>query len=262
MAGCGCDVPSHAYTFNFALNPDWPRYFSYSSDIQKYLLKVVEVFDLRKYMTFNTEVVKAEWHEDTAKWRVKLRQSIPGSSETREYDDECDVLLHITGILNNFKWPKIPGIDTFKGRFIHTADWPNDYQKEQWEKESVAVIGSGASSIQTVPHMQPYVKHLDVFVRTGVWFVEFAGNFGHNKVYTDDEIKEFRRDANRLVAHAKQIESSVNVIWPALYSGSEMQKGAQDLFRNRMKDIIKDERLFEGFNPKFELGCKLLEIQT
>jgi hydroxyversicolorone monooxygenase len=50
---------------------------------------------------------------------------------------------------------------------MHTARWPKDYQAEQWKNDRVAVIGSGASSIQTVPNMQPHVKHLDVFVRTG-----------------------------------------------------------------------------------------------
>ena len=54
---------------------------------------------------------------------------------------------------------------------MHTAYWPKDYQKEQLGNDRVAVIGSGASSIQTVPNMQPYVKHMDVFVLTGVWFV-------------------------------------------------------------------------------------------
>lgn len=50
---------------------------------------------------------------------------------------------------------------------IHTARWPQEYHKQQWKNERVAVIGSGASSIQTVPTMQPHVKHMDVFVRTG-----------------------------------------------------------------------------------------------
>ena len=30
--GCACEIPSHAYTYNFALNPDWPRFFSHAPD--------------------------------------------------------------------------------------------------------------------------------------------------------------------------------------------------------------------------------------
>ncbi|CAO2658339.1 Nn.00g060620.m01.CDS01 [Neocucurbitaria sp. VM-36] len=253
--GCACDIPSHAYTLNFALNPDWPRFFSYAPDIQKYLAKVVEVFDLRKYMIFNTEVVRAEWQDDAGKWKVTLRQQTP-SGEMKEFEDECDLLLYATGILNNYKWPAIKGINSFKGRIAHTATWPKDYQKEQWANDRVAVIGSGASSIQTVPKMQPHVKHLDVFVRTGVWFVQIANNFGQNKEYSQEERDEFRTDPRKLVAHAKDIENQVNGMWGGFYTGSEGQKAMQDMFRARMKEFIKDEKLLEGFTPKFEVGCR------
>lgn len=133
-------------------------------------------------MTFNTEVLGCWWQEEQGQWKVKLRQTQPGG-QSREFEDTCDLLLHATGILNNFKWPDIEGIEKFKGRvsflrvnsrtclltgrqMVHTARWPKDYQSDQWKNDRVAVIGSGASSIQTVPNMQPYAKHLDVFVRT------------------------------------------------------------------------------------------------
>lgn len=258
-SGAACDIPSHAYTLNFALNPDWPRFFSYAPDINAYLAKVVEVFDLRKYMTFNTEVIRAEWHDESGKWRVKLRQRGP-TGEEKEFDDECDLLLYATGILNNFKWPNIKGINSFKGRIVHTATWPEDYQKEQWADNRVAVIGSGASSIQTVPTMQPHVKHMDIFIRTGVWFVQIANNFGSNHEYTQEQREEFRNDPKKLVAHAKDIEGQVNGLWGTFYSGSEGQKEAQKMLKERTKEFIKDERLLEGFTPKFEVGCKSASI--
>jgi cation diffusion facilitator CzcD-associated flavoprotein CzcO len=253
--GCACDIPSHAYTLNWALNPDWPRFFSYAPDIQKYLEKVCDVFDLRKYMTFNTEVIRAEWQDDVGKWKVTLRQKT-ASGEEREFQDECDLFLYASGILNNHKWPGIKGINSFKGRIVHTARWPQDYQSEQWKNERVAVIGSGASSIQTVPAMQPHVKHLDVFVRTGVWFVQIANNYGQNKEYTEEERDEFRRDPRKLVAHAKDIENQVNGLWGAFYTASETQKTITNIFKERMKEFIKDERLLKGFTPKFEIGCR------
>ncbi|KAF2123552.1 FAD/NAD(P)-binding domain-containing protein [Dothidotthia symphoricarpi CBS 119687] len=253
--GAACDVPSHAYTMNFALNPDWPRFFSHAPDIEAYLRKVCEVFDLLKYMTFNTEVIRAEWQDNTGKWKVSLRQKTP-SGETREFEDECDLLLYATGFLNSYKWPKIKGVDKFKGRVVHTAAWPEDYQKEQWANDRVAIIGSGASSIQTVPNMQPFAKHLDVFVRTGVWFVQVANNYGQNKEYSQEERDAFRNDPKKLVAHAKDIENQINGGWGAYYTGSEAQKKAQDFSKGRMQDFIKDKRLLEGFTPKFEVGCR------
>jgi cation diffusion facilitator CzcD-associated flavoprotein CzcO len=186
--------------------------------------------------------VRSEWQEQTGKWKVTLRRKT-ASGEEQDFEEECDLLVYATGFLNNFKWPKIKGINSFKGKIVHTAIWPNDYQKEQWANDRVAIIGSGASSIQTVPTMQPHTKHLDIFIRTGVWFVQIANNYGQNKEYSQEERDAFRRDPKKLLAHAKDIENQINGLWGTFYTGSEDQKAAQVMFRDRMKEHIKDERL-------------------
>ncbi|KAK4940114.1 hypothetical protein LTR10_019743 [Elasticomyces elasticus] len=252
--GCACDIPSHAYTFAFALNPDWPRFFSYSPDIWKYLDKVCGVWGLRKYMTFNTEVIGCYWQQETGEWLVKLKQT-SADGTTRLFEDRCHMLLHGTGILNNFKWPNIEGMEKFKGRIVHTARWPKNYQAEEWKGDRVAVIGSGASSIQTVPTMQPHVKHLDVFVRTGVWFVQIANNFGANHEYTAEQKAEFR-DPYKIAEHAKSIEDQVNGLWGSFYKNSKAQAEGQVALKARMREMIKDERLLKGFTPTFGIGCR------
>ena len=84
-------------------------------------------------------------------------------------------------MLNSWKYPDdVKGLNSYTGRLVHTARWPDQYDEKQWAKERVAVIGSGATSIQTVPTMQPYVKSMDVFVRTPVWFAELADHSGDN----------------------------------------------------------------------------------
>ena len=139
---------------------------------------------------------------------------------------------------------------------MHTARWPKDYQAEEWKQDRVAIIGSGASSIQTVPTMQPHVKHMDIFVRTGVWFVQIANNFGQNKVYTDEERDTFRHDKAALVEHAKSIEDQVNGLWGAFFKNSQAQAQGQEIYRARMAEFIKDKRLLDGFTPKWGLGCR------
>ncbi|KAL2867523.1 flavin-containing monooxygenase [Aspergillus lucknowensis] len=253
----GCDVPSHAYTYRFALYPDWPRYFSYAPDIWEYLDKVCNAFDLRKSMQFYTEVVGARWIEEKGRWIVRLRRKVPGE-EAEEFEDYCHVLLNACGVLSNPKWPNTPGLHgRFKGRVIHTADWPEDYTAEQWKDKRIAVIGSGASSVQAVAGLQPHTRHLDVFVRTGVWFGVLAGNTGSpTKVYSEAERAEFRTNPTALVEHAKNIEAEVNGMWGAFYSDSIGQKMASNYFRQRMANIIKDERLIQGFTPTFGFGCR------
>ena len=95
-------------------------------------------------MTFSTEVVGCYWQQQTGEWLVKLKQTNADGS-TRLFEDRCHMLLHGTGILNNFKWPNIEGMEKFKGKIMHTARWPKDYQAEEWKKDRVAVIGSGVS---------------------------------------------------------------------------------------------------------------------
>lgn len=105
-------------------------------------------------MTFNTEVIGCYWQQDTGEWLVKLKQTNPEDGSTRLFEERCHVLLHGTGILNNFKWPNIEGMEKFKGRIIHTARWPKDYQAEEWKKDRVAVIGSGVSCPLTAVSLQ------------------------------------------------------------------------------------------------------------
>ncbi|KAK2747146.1 hypothetical protein FQN57_002403 [Myotisia sp. PD_48] len=252
---CACDIPSHAYIYNFAPNPEWPNFYSYSPDIWAYLNRVCKTFDLRKYMTFSTEVIGAYWQEDKGEWKVSLRQTAPDGT-TKDIEESCHVLLNGTGILNNYKWPDLPGMEKFKGKMIHTASWPKEYQAEQWKNDTVAIIGSGASSIQAVPGMQPHVKHMDIFIRTGVWFVSIAGNDGLNKAYSDEEKAKFRASPEKLVEHSKFIENQINGRWGAFYKDPVVQGQAQDALKKRMAEWIKDERLLKGYTPNFGVGCR------
>jgi hypothetical protein len=104
--------------------------------------------------------------------------------------------------------------------------------------------------------MQPFVKHIDVYVRTAVWFISIAGNNGAGEIYTEEERKEFRNDTKALLKHAKYLEDQVNGLWDLFFTNSEAQAIAKKMFGDRMKEFIKDERLLEGFTPKFAIGCR------
>jgi cation diffusion facilitator CzcD-associated flavoprotein CzcO len=43
------------------------------------------------------------------------------------YVDKCDLLIQATGVLNDWKWPKIPGLHDFKGKLMHSATWDESY---------------------------------------------------------------------------------------------------------------------------------------
>ena len=131
---------------------------------------------------------------------------------------------------------------------MHTAYWPKDYQKEQLGNDRVAVIGSGASSIQTVPNMQPYVKHMDVFMLTGVWFVQTANDFSAIRSIPKKNVTLFRNDPKILVAHARDIEGERHVGSILFRIRNAMR--ARRSCGARGAGLLKDEQLLEGFTPK------------
>ena len=253
--GCACDVPSLAYQYAFALNAEWPKYLSESGDIYAYLLRVVKHFELRKYMSFDRQVVRCEWKEEDGEWQITSRDT--KTDET--FMDQCHILLGAQGVLNSWKWPTdVQNLDRFKGKLVHTARWPTSYQAEQWKQNRIAIIGSGASSIQTVPTMQPHAKHLHVYVRTPVWFTTIADNDGNNFPYTDEQISERRANHKKLVGDAHYIESQINTAagLKAFMTNSLEAKLSRQLFSGRMKERIKDPELLRQMLPSFTPGCR------
>lgn len=78
------------------------------------------------------------------------------------------------GVLNMPKLPAIPGIETFKGKLFHTARWDFDYTGgspanpvlDKLADKRVAIVGTGATAIQPVPHLGRYAQQLYVIQRT------------------------------------------------------------------------------------------------
>ncbi|KAK5750820.1 hypothetical protein LTS12_019108 [Elasticomyces elasticus] len=238
--GVACDIPSHAYAYAFAPNPDWPKMLASGQDVWAYLDRVCNVFRLRECMRFNTEVLGLYWQDDEGKWLVKLRKTTPGG-QTIESEDTCDIVLYHKGGLNTPKMPKLPGLDKFRGQVIHTARWPKDYSQERWG-ERIAVLGSGASAIQAVPAL--------------ICIPTLNEDFAQNHVYTQEERDAFRSDPEKLIAHGKEMDGAFNRIIPALFAGSPASVALQEMFTKRMAQHIKDERLLKGFTPSFAVGCR------
>lgn len=114
--GCGVDTPNHAYSFSFGARNRWTRYFAGRDQIQQYLERCADEFDVRRHVRFGTEVTGAEWLDDRHRWRVTLR-----TEEGRTEQVETEVLVSALGLLNVPRLPEIDGIDDYTGRLVHTA---------------------------------------------------------------------------------------------------------------------------------------------
>lgn len=83
-------------------------------------------YDVRKHIKFSKRCVGARWNDTVGKWFVQIQDL-----ETDEvFEDSADVLMTGTGLLNEWKWPSIPGLQSFKGRLLHSACWDESWNSQ------------------------------------------------------------------------------------------------------------------------------------
>jgi cation diffusion facilitator CzcD-associated flavoprotein CzcO len=97
-------------------------------------------------------------------------------------DDAAEYFINAGGVLNNWKWPDIPGLHDFKGRLMHSAAYEEGYPLEG---KKVAVIGAGSSGVQIVASIQKKVDTLYHWIRSPIWITagfaqRWAGQGGAN----------------------------------------------------------------------------------
>lgn len=162
--GAGVDTPSHLYSYSFAPRA-WNTHFGKRDEVEQYLRDVAAEHDLYDVIRFGTEVSAADWDEATATWTVRTAD---GERFTAR------ILISATGVLNRPKVPSLPGLEEFRGEVFHTARWPEDLDLGG---KRVAVVGSGASAMQTVPAIVGQVASLTIFQRSRQWIAPNAVYF-------------------------------------------------------------------------------------
>lgn len=161
--GCRLDTPNFAYSLSFAQKQDWPQQFSRQPEIQSYLATVASASGLRRHIRFGTEVDAMRYNEERATWTLTVRDS--SGHVTQE---EFNAVITAVGILSRPSLPDIPGLDTFKGRIVHSAVWPKDLDLAG---KRVAMVGTGASAFQIGPSIVGQVGSLKIFQRSPPWML-------------------------------------------------------------------------------------------
>ncbi|MFF3566559.1 flavin-containing monooxygenase [Nocardia jiangxiensis] len=162
--GAGVDTPSHLYSYSFAPH-DWGHHFELRASLEEYFGKAFDLVGARPNARFGTEVVRAEYDEAEARWRVTLRAA-DGTTEVLPFN----AIVSAVGMLNRPKLPAVSGLDRFRGPSFHSSDWPADLDIAG---KRVAVIGNGASAMQIVPAIAGQVGQLTIFQRTPQWIAPF-----------------------------------------------------------------------------------------
>ncbi|TPX08646.1 uncharacterized protein E0L32_009835 [Thyridium curvatum] len=255
--GCACDIPSVCYQYSWARKPDWSQYYSASPEIHKYFKDVAVEADVIKYCSFNHKIIRAEWLSGPGKWKITvMRNGNPDDT----FDDYADFFLHGGGVLNNWRWPQIEGLHSFRGTLVHTARWPESLDLSG---EKVLQIGIGSSGVQVTPNIIEKVDQLYVVARSPVWITAgfaptYAGPNGDNFAYSEETMAKFRADPNLYLSYCKAIESELNVRFKFLINGSEEAETSRAYSTQEMRaKLAAKPHLMDKIIPtNFGVGCR------
>ncbi|MEU2087705.1 flavin-containing monooxygenase [Nocardia beijingensis] len=242
--GAACDVPSHLYSYSFALNPNWSRSFSRQGEIQQYIQDVSKRYDVRDKHIFDCDVTSARWNNETALWEIA---STKGSFT-------ADTVISAVGALCEPALPDIKGIGEFEGEIFHSARWNHD---ADLTGKRVAIIGTGASAIQIVPAIAAKVGHLDVYQRTAPWLLPRL-----DRPYTTAERLAFKHvpGLQRLSRAAIYAARETQVV--GLAKVPALMQLFEAIAKAKLRHEIRDPELRAKVTPNFRIGCKRMLISN
>ena len=272
--GCMCDVESYCYLPLLDDTGYVPKdKYSRAPEIFAYCQMIGRHFSLYETALFQTQVKSAEWDEETNRWVVTTDR---GDTLSGRY------IVIAGGILHKAKLPGVPGIETFKGHAFHTSRWDYDYTggsptefMDKLGDKKVGIVGTGATSIQAVPHLAEAAGHLYVFQRTP------SAVGPRNNRPTDPEwaaslkpgwAREREANFTASISGRKPVPDLVDDGWTHIHrrdgaeraeSEDELKLAAEladfermDEVRARIDEIVKDKATAEALKPWYGHMCK------
>ncbi|MDP2228770.1 MAG: NAD(P)/FAD-dependent oxidoreductase [Moraxellaceae bacterium] len=241
--GIAVDIASVTYSYSFEPNPDWSRLYAPGAELKRYAQHVAEKYRLRRFMRFNSTVERTIYDDAGKFWTVHIAGQAPVTAR---------LLIVATGYLSHPKFPDIPGLDSFAGKVMHTAEWDHGHALAG---RRAAVIGTGATSVQLLPEIAPQVAQLDVYQRTPIWV----------SPKTDTAIPASVRG---LFARIPFVQKSARMVSSAILE-TVMVTGAlhnrqlpflnvmmENVCKAHLARYIKDPVMRRKLTPSYSFGCK------
>jgi len=241
--GIACDVPSHFYSYSFALNPEWSRRYAPGAEIREYFESVAIRYGVERRIRFGTEIVRCE--RVNSRWRLCAAD---GS------EDEADFIIAATGVLHHPAYPDIEGIGSFAGPRFHSARW--DHSVDLAGKR-VGVIGTGSSAVQIVPSIVDRVGTLTLLQRTPQWITPIE-----NTPFTEEDKARFRADSSAMLAIRAEVSSMYVDGFSNHLSDMDSPQLAMihELCKAHLENSVKDPMLREKLRPTYRAACKRLVL--
>jgi cation diffusion facilitator CzcD-associated flavoprotein CzcO len=186
-----CDVEGYCYLPLLEETGYIPKHkYSYGAEIRHNIEVIADHYGFRGM--FCTKVDNQVWDDAKGHWIVDLTQSLGSVRPPTKLTVKAQVVFMCGGILAIPKVPKLPGFAKFRKshQVFHTSRW--DYtitggSQEQpdmvnLQDKTVAIIGTGATSVQTIPHIAKWARHLYVVQRTP----SYCGERGQKETTPED----------------------------------------------------------------------------
>jgi cation diffusion facilitator CzcD-associated flavoprotein CzcO len=282
--GARFDSESYSYQFSFDKEMleewNWSEHFAGQPETLRYLNRVADKLDLRKDIQFRSRVKSAYYNEAANTWDVTLDD---GSQYTSHF------LITAVGPLSAATMPNIPGVKDFKGQSCHTANWP--HEPVSFEGKRVAVIGTGATGVQTIQEVSKTAKQLTVFQRTPNWCAPLL-----NAKISDEEMKKIRAGYDAMFQYCMETFSCFlhtpdqrntfdctpeerNAFWEKLYASPgfgiwlgnfkdmltnrEANAAISEFVANKIRQRVKDQAVAEKLIPKNHgFGTRRVPMET
>jgi cation diffusion facilitator CzcD-associated flavoprotein CzcO len=190
----GARFDSESYSYGYSFSPElleewsWSEHFAGQPETLRYLNHVADRLDLRGDIQFRSRVTAAHYREEARAWDVTLED---GSRYRSRF------LITAVGPLSAPTMPRIDGVGSFQGQAFHTARWPHD--PVNFAGKRVAVIGTGATGVQTIQEVAKTVGHLTIFQRTPNWCAPL-----HNSRIDDETQRKIKAGYPEMFARCRE----------------------------------------------------------
>jgi cation diffusion facilitator CzcD-associated flavoprotein CzcO len=280
--GAQCDTASMVYMPLLEETGHMPsEKYAHGPEIHAHCQHIGRQYGLYDNALFHTEVEDLTWDEDESRWIVSTNR---GDRFTADYVGMGTGPLHVP------KLPGIPGIEDFEGHAFHTSRWDYAYTggdplgapMERLSDKRVALIGTGATAVQCVPHLARACKELFVFQRTPSsvdvrdnrpldpeWFSSIATpgwqqrwleNFTANQAggaAEEDLVQDgwtdlSRRIRSRMMSLPREQMTPTNML--AAYEDSDYEK--MEEIRARVDGIVRDRETAQKLKAWYRQLCK------
>lgn len=240
--GLSCDVPSHLYSYSFALTSEWSRRFSPGSEIQAYFERVAAEHGVPQRVRFGDAVTECIYSD--GKWHLTTAAG---------HRDDVDVVIAATGVLHHPKYPEIDGLDSFAGAMFHSARWDHT---ATLDGARVGIIGTGSTAVQIVSAIVDRVAKLSLFQRTAQWVMP-----QDNPAYSEDEKSVFRDDPDSLAGLHQALSDMFDVFANAVIDSESPEiKMIEHACLTNLETNVHDPELRERLRPEYRAACKRLII--